>query len=236
MRYQALLLDMGGVLVDFAGGAGLPVGRHDWRGREALARHLSDHGRRTTVDDLDRLLFEPWRGDWARRYEAGRDASWEPHLKRLRRHAGVRTRGERLLALWFQPFGEQLTALPGVETALATLRRRDFKLALVSNVPLPGSLYREMLERLGLARYFDSLHFSYDEGSRKPSPVMLKRALAVLEIPARFALMVGDRRATDVAAGRIAGTATAWVRSSFRDGPPADLEVASLAELPALLP
>ena len=232
MRYTAILLDMGGVLIDFGGGAGLPVGRHDWRGREALAHHLSEHGRRTTVDDLERLLFAPWRDEYARRYDTGRDAAWEPHLKRLRRHAGVRSRGEALLGLWFRPFGEQLAALPGVTAALARLRERDFRLALVSNVPLPGALYRDVLARLGLASAFDALFFSYDEGTRKPSPGMLRRALAALETPPRFALMVGDRPRVDVAAGRVAGTATAWVRSAFRDGPRADLEIASLAELP----
>ncbi len=105
----------------------------------------------------------------------------------------------------------------------------------MSNVPLPGTLYRGVLERLGLAPCFDSLHFSYDEGSRKPSPGMLRRALAALDTPPASALMVGDRRAVDVAAGRLAGTATAWVRGPFRDGPRADLEVDSLAELPAMV-
>ena len=102
-------------------------------------------------------------------------------------------------------------------------------------MPLPGRLYLEILERHGLDRFFDSLHFSYDEGSRKPSPAMLRAALAKLETPPGFALMVGDRPRVDTAAGRSAGTATAWIKSAFRDGPDADLELDGLAQLPQLL-
>jgi HAD superfamily hydrolase (TIGR01509 family) len=232
LRYNAVLLDMGGVLIDFAGGGGLPVGRFDWRGREALARYLSARGRKTSLDDLENVLFAPWRAEHEKRYERGRDASWRPHLRRLRRHAGVRTRGDVLLGLWFRPFSEQLKPLAGARHALGRLRARDFKLALISNVPLPGGLYLEILERHGLGRHFDSFHFSYDEGSRKPSPAMLRSALAKLETPPGFALMVGDRPAVDIAAGRSAGTATAWIESSYREGPRADLELASVADLP----
>ena len=64
---------------------------------------------------------------------------------------------------------------------------------------------------------------------------MLRAALAKLETPPSFALMVGDRPRVDIAAGRSAGTATAWIKSAFRDGPGADLELDDLAQLPQRL-
>lgn len=235
MKVEAVLLDMGGVLIDFEGGRGLPVGRADWRGREAVLHHAELRGARMDLDDLESVLFGPWFREYRRREERGSEAVWDPHLRRFRKLAGVRTHTLKLLELWFRPFAEQLQPLPGVVSALERLRRRGLRMSLISNVPLPGQLYRDVLERCGLEKHFDSLHFSYDAGSRKPSPAMLREALAGLNLSPSSAIMVGDRRRVDVAAGRLAGTLTAWVRSDDGGGPAADSTIASLAELPDLL-
>lgn len=235
MKYRAVLLDMGGVLIDFLGGRGLPVGRADWRGREALLNFLAQRGARIDLDDLESLLFRPWQSEYRRRDERGSEASWDPHLGRLRKRAGVRTHSTTLLALWFRPFAEQLVPLPGVEVALDRLRSMGLEMSLVSNVPLPGRLYRDLLRTSGLAGFFESFHFSYDEGSRKPSPAMLRDALARLGVAPSSAVMVGDRRAVDIAAGRAAGTSTVWLRSDDGGGPQADRIIGSLAELPEIL-
>lgn len=232
---EAVLLDMGGVLISLDNARGLPDSRHDWRGREALLRVVREHGGRLRREDLDRLLFAPWRSEYRHRYERGREARWEPHLSALRKRAGVRLRDLTLLGAWFRPYGEALAALPGASDALVRLRELGLRLALCSNVPMPGALYREILERHSLADPIESFHFSYDEGTRKPSPQMLRNALASLGVEAGNALMVGDRRISDVAAGRAAGVETVWVRSDDGGGPQADHEIGSVAELPALV-
>ncbi|MGH9464874.1 MAG: HAD family hydrolase, partial [Thermoanaerobaculia bacterium] len=112
---------------------------------------------------------------------------------------------------------------------------RGLRLAVCSNVPLPGILYRRLLVRHRLAEPIESFHFSYDEGSRKPSPAMLRAALKALEVAPAQAVMVGDRRSTDVAAGRAAGTRTVWIRSEDGGGPQAEHTIRGIAELPALL-
>ena len=235
MKLKAALVDMGGVLIDFAGGRGLPVGRADWRGREALLHHLEARGARIDLEGLESELFAPWFREYRCRDERGRDAAWDPHLKRLRKRTGVRTHSATLLRLWFRPFAEQLQPLPGVAGALERIARRGIKLSLISNVPLPGCLYRDVLRKCQLDQYFESLHFSYDEGSRKPSPAMLRDALAGLGVPAISAIMIGDRRDVDIVAGRAAGTVTAWVRSDDGGGPDADLVIDSLSDLPDLV-
>jgi HAD superfamily hydrolase (TIGR01662 family) len=235
MEIRAALVDMGGVLIDFGGGRGLPVGHADWRGREALLRYLRRRGAKLDLDDLESLLFSPWFRQYRRREDLGREADWDPHLRRLRKRAGVKTHSIVLLGRWFRPFAEQLQPLPSVADSLRRMRETGMKLALVSNVPLPGRLYRDLLRRRRLASYFESFHFSYDEGSRKPSPAMIRSALRGLEVSPQEAIMVGDRRAVDIAAGRAAGTATAWVRSEDGGGPEADLEIDSLVDLPDVL-
>jgi HAD superfamily hydrolase (TIGR01549 family) len=235
LRYKSVLLDMGGVLFDFAGGGGLPVGRFDWRGREALLHHISRHGEHVRLEDLENLLFGPWRRVYERRHERGREARWDPHLTRLRKRAHIRSHTVQLLSIWFRPFEDHLKPLEDVPATLAGIKERGCRVGLVSNVPLPGVLYLRVLRRHGLTPFFDSFHFSYDERSRKPSPAMLRRALKVLDCAPAGAIMVGDRRAIDVAAGRAAGTATAWLRTDDGGGPQADFEIEALPGLLDLL-
>lgn len=232
---SCLLLDMGGVMIRVGTTEGLPKSRLDWRGRQALLEALRAAGGRLDLDDLERLLFGPWREAHAHRYELGVDAAWEPHLDRLVSAAGVELDRWQLLDEWFRPYSDQLVAEEGAHGALTELSAMGYRLAVVSNVPLPGSFYRRVLQHHDLLRFFDDLQFSYDLGSRKPSPALLRAALTALDLPPEKALMVGDRRAADIAAGRAAGVETVWIESSFDDGPEADHTIGSLAELPALL-
>lgn len=233
--FAAVLLDMGGVLLEVHNTQGLPLGRLDYRGREALLHAIAHSGGRATLDDLERELFAPWQAEYARRYETGREASWTPHLRRLRQVAGTRAHELTLLGAWFAPYAATLAPLPGAVDAVAALVARGLPVAIVSNVPLPGALYRRVLRRFGLDRGVASFHWSYDSGSRKPSPAMLNAALQALGVAPGRAVMVGDRRGSDVAAGRAAGTRTVWIRSEHRSGPAPDLEIAGIAELPAAL-
>lgn len=231
----AILFDMGGVLVVMAGSQGLPWDVADYRGRRALLRLLRRHGGQLELDDLDALLFTPWRDEYERRYERGHEARWEPHFRRLRQATGARGRTLAFLATWFEPYAERLEAMPEARETLSALRRRGTRLGLVSNVPLPGLLYSRVLKRLGLWSFFDDVRFSYDEGSRKPSPAMLRAGMAALGVQPHETWMVGDRRASDVAAGRAAGVHTVWLQSPHRHGPRPDSTIRSLAELTALV-
>ncbi|MEO8505327.1 MAG: HAD family hydrolase [Acidobacteriota bacterium] len=232
---QAVLLDMGGVLLEMANAAGLPQGKLDWRGREVLAQLLRRQGGHLGVEDLESLLFAPWRAVYARRYETGREASWAPHLKSLRRATGCRLRDATLLGAWFQPYGEQLTPIVGALEAVRELQQGGLHLGLVSNVALPGVLYERVLRRHGFLAALPVRQFSYDSGSRKPSPAMLRAALLALGVDPAAAVMVGDRRGSDVAAGRAAGLRTIWLRSADGGGPRPDLEIDSMSELPAVI-
>ena len=102
-------------------------------------------------------------------------------------------------------------------------------------MPLPGELYAEVLDRYGLEAPFDTLCFSYDQGSRKPSPALLRLAMTESDRSPLPTVMVGDRRERDIAAGQFAGTDTVWIRSADQGGPEADATIGSLTELPDLL-
>lgn len=232
---RAVLLDMGGVLLAMGNEAGLPAGEPEAAGRVAVLKLLRERGGRAEKADLERLLFAPWRVEYARRYERQREADWGPHLERLIAATGADVSGNELLAAWFGPYGERLRPLDGAGEALRELRARGLALGLVSNVALPGAFYRERLAAHGLADAFATMRFSCDAGSRKPAPAMLLSALAELGATPAEAAMVGDRKKSDVAAGHAAGTRTVWLRSHHAEGPDADVTIDRLVELPAAL-
>lgn len=248
MPLRAVLIDMGGVLLEFGNAEGLPLGRHDFRGREALLALLRERGGgrarpapaarsepRFGQEELEEILFAPWKRDHARRYDLGREADWHPHLARLRRRTHRRFSDRRILSTWFAPFAETVTPIPGAGEALAALRATGLPLALVSNIPLPAVLYEPLLARHGMLAAFAVRQWSYEVGSRKPSPAMLLAALAELGVPPAEAIMVGDRRSADVVAGRSAGVRTVWLRSADAVGPPPDFTIERMEELPRLV-
>lgn len=234
-RIEAVLLDMGGVILRMAGGHGFPHSRLDWRGRQAMLQVMGKGTSRVTLEDLESLVFGPWRAAYDRREETGTEADWSPHLERLRSRSGCELGDRELLAAWFRPYGEQLVPIDGAEQALEKIQGMGMKLGLVSNVPLPGNLYTEVLDRYGLGNPFDYLGFSYDQGSRKPSPALLRLAMTAVGSQPTSTVMVGDRRERDIAAGHFAGARTVWIRSADNGGPAADATIDSLSELPDLL-
>jgi len=232
---RAVLLDMGGVLLEMHNESGLPEGEADAAGRAELLAVLRERGGRVGEGDLERLLFAPWRAEYARRYDLQREADWRPHVERLIDATGARVSIGEVLAAWFRPYGAGLRPLDGAAAALRELRDRGLALGLISNVALPGVLYRERLAAHDLAEPFAAMRFSCDAGSRKPAPTMLLSALAELGALPAEAVMVGDRKKSDVAAGRAAGVRTIWLRSHHAEGPEPDATIDSLAELPAAL-
>jgi HAD superfamily hydrolase (TIGR01509 family) len=85
----------------------------------------------------------------------------------------------------------------GIYALLAFLRRRGFRLGLLSNL---SSSFKEPLDRLELSGCFDAMVFSCDEGVAKPSPEIYHTLLDRLGVTAAEALFIGDSLANDVQA------------------------------------
>ncbi len=85
----------------------------------------------------------------------------------------------------------------GAVEALAFLRARELKLAVVSNwdCSLP-----ERLETLGLLAYFDAVVTSAEAGVPKPDPAPLRLAMERLAVTPARALHVGDEPADEQSA------------------------------------
>ena len=120
----------------------------------------------------------------------------------------------------------------GVVAALALLRARVPRLVVVSNAN--GRLH-VVMERLGLARFFDVMLDSHLEGVEKPDPRLFEIALERAGGRPETTLHVGDFYWIDVQGARAAGLRAVLLDSA---GLYADADcprIRSLAELPGLL-
>jgi len=123
--------------------------------------------------------------------------------------------------------------------AIVAALARDYRLGLVSNTAMPGSHHAAVLRRAGMLQHFGCAVWSGNFGRRKPDPAMIEFVLAELRVPRERAIFVGDKLRTDVAAARNAGVRSIYIRK--RGAPSAtralhpDFTIGDLRALPALL-
>ncbi|MDQ6748452.1 MAG: HAD family hydrolase [Candidatus Dormibacteraeota bacterium] len=134
-----------------------------------------------------------------------------------------------------------ITASPHAVDVLGALKRRGLRLGIVSNAAFPPRSMRAQLESLGLSRYFDATVYSSEIGTRKPNPAIYEECVRRLGgNDGGRVCFIGDRLREDVVGPRRLGF-DAVLTHEFRveDPGPWGIEVpviASLAELPALIP
>lgn len=125
-------------------------------------------------------------------------------------------------------------AYPETKRVLNQLRRR-YKLGLVTN-GTPG-VQRFKADRAGLTPFFDTVVVSGDVGSRKPDAKVFLSALERLGAEPSEAIMIGDRPGTDIEGASRLGMRAILVargRHSAEPGPPPDLKVEDLRQVPEL--
>jgi putative hydrolase of the HAD superfamily len=121
--------------------------------------------------------------------------------------------------------------------ALAELRSRGLRLAIVSNTPWgsPGQLWRKELRRQGLYDQVDAVVFCTDVGWRKPARQIFEFALAKTKTEAQHSLFVGDNPEWDVAGPRAVGMQAVLIDRSENGASPEETPVRNLYELLDLL-
>jgi len=109
---------------------------------------------------------------------------------------------------------------PGVVQALEQLAAEGLRMAVCTNKP--AAMSETILERLGLARYFDALLGGDSLPVRKPDPAPLLAAIAGTGAGAARAVLIGDSD-TDVATARAAGVGVVAVSFGYTRVPARDL-------------
>ncbi len=140
---------------------------------------------------------------------------------------------EIFLAHYQQHSLDATRAYPGVIEGLQALK--EHPMAVLTNKPVQMSV--EILEALGLAKYFRAVYGGDSFESKKPDPAGAQTILKDLDTLPRQAAMVGDSD-VDVLTARNAGMLAIAVNYGFgkhdRATQPADLYVDSLQEIAPL--
>jgi putative hydrolase of the HAD superfamily len=171
VRPRAVVFDLWGTLVGFP------------RERSETLRARWGARLGVPVERLDEL----WNG--AGSYEERESGPLEPVLRTLERELGGTTNLEDLLAWRLELARHALVPEPATIEALAELRRRGYRLGLLSNSTEDVAI---VWPETDLAPLFDASVFSATAGYVKPDPRIYALVCDALEVPPADCLFVGD--------------------------------------------
>jgi putative hydrolase of the HAD superfamily len=255
---RALLVDLDDTLVveeaaavaSFAATAGAAAERHpidaDVLAIDARARARELWRAGPTYPFCRRIGISSWEGLWCRYEGDGEELralrAWAPEFRREAWRRALADHGvedDALAAELGELFGAERRArcetFADAAPALDALRE-SHAIVLVTNGA--SCLQREKLAASGLADRLDAVVVSGDLGRGKPDPAIFAHALRAVGAEPGAAVMVGDNLEKDVDGALATGLRAVWVNRDGNERPPdrRDLrEIASLAELPALL-
>ena len=111
--------------------------------------------------------------------------------------------------------GDKARVFDGVIEGLKAMRAQGLKLAVVTNKPTEFTL--PLMQRTGLAGFFEAVVCGDTCERRKPDPDQVLHALAAFGVAPEQAVTIGDS-INDALAGRRAGTAVLAVPYGYNEG------------------
>lgn len=149
-------------------------------------------------------------------YECFPDIPFEQVMAQLLRDRGVADAdalGVNAAQLFRITSTEYIRLYPYVKEALATLRRKGYRLWLLSNAQRVFTAYE--LTHLGLGEEFDGVYLSSDYGCRKPDVRFFRALLEEQQLDPSKCLMIGNDRDTDIAGAKAAGLDTLYMHTNL---------------------
>jgi len=223
-RIDAVLLDMGGVLIPEL---------------QSYERSVRDRAFLAALEEQGIANPESFVVERAKRlreaYRALADECRQPDLDVVFADCTPVVRGLLLRAFKAEAAPAPYPHARAVVVELA----HDFALGLVSNNAMPGDHHARVLRRAGILQHIGCAVWSANFGRRKPDPAMILHVLDQLGVRRQHAIFVGDKLRTDVAAARRAGVRSVYIRK--RGSPWAtaslrpDFTISDLRGLPMLL-
>ena len=227
MTYTDLIFDLYGTLVDIHTEESAEV----W---EKTALYFGFYGAHCTGTQL-KAAFEKSLADREAKagqsYECFPDIPFEQIMAELFVQLGVTENADALGVNAAQLFRissiEYLRLYPHVLEALAALRKKGYRLWLLSNAQRIFTAYE--LRHLGLGGQLDGVYISSDYRCRKPDIRFYQALMQEQKLDPQRCLMIGNDRETDIAGARNAGMATLYMHTDLTPDHQAKAD-------PALLP
>ena len=222
MRYTDLVFDLYGTLVDIHTEETALV----W---EKTAFYFGFYGARYTGPALKAAFEKSLRSREAvagQSYECFPDIPFEEVMAELFRRKGITEDADRLGLNAAQLFRisslDYIRLYPGVPEALEKLRKKGYRLWLLSNAQAVFTAYE--LRLLGLGEQFDGIYLSSNYQCRKPDLRFYRALIAERNLDVSKSLMIGNDRMTDIAGARAAGMDTLYLHTDLtpRDQAKAD--------------
>jgi len=186
----------------------------EWR-LKAIYETFTEHGVNLDLDDLKReyLRLHEEESEYAARTleEIEIRETFVKLFDRLRLKPDQQPKMEDLVKRFFALEAESWVIFPGITEMLQQVRDLGLKMGLLSNARNDWAV-REIMERLGLTRYFDVILTSAGLGVRKPRPEPFREMLKMLGIAPAEAVMVGNSMEADVAGAVPLGIKTICVK------------------------
>jgi HAD superfamily hydrolase (TIGR01509 family) len=230
-RLEALLIDVGGTLVD----------DRTWIERAQYEQRMRERLRDAFGTD------EPWFATLASHPFVDSDApDWEQKTAELvvarLAEEGIEATAEqveRICRAFALPLREVVDLADGVRDAIEAIHERGIPMVLCTNTLWRNDAdVRRDWTDLGFADLFSGYVSSHDAGFGKPHPAMFERCLEIVGADASGAAIIGDRPERDIAGARRVGMRAIWMRPFDFDGPPdpaPDAEVSHWREIPAIV-
>jgi putative hydrolase of the HAD superfamily len=187
------------------------------------------HGLRFSPDELDRRFHAAWR---AKTNFSHTRTDWSDLVDQV--FAGlVETPPSRsffpaLYAAFSSPSAWRV--YEDVLPCLEQWRKRGLKMGAISNW---DDRLRPLLEKLGLAPWFDVIVISAEFGQAKPHPAIFQHAATLLRTEPPAILHLGDNRVQDFEGARAAGLQALLLRRG--EPPRAGERISSLTEALSIL-
>jgi len=221
MGYTDLIFDLYGTLVD------IHTEENDlvW---EKTALYFGFYGAHYTPSELKASFEAELRKREAvagQSYECFPDIPFEQVMAALFRQKGIEDAealGINAAQLFRISSIEYVRLYPGTLDALARLRRKGYRLWLLSNAQRIFTAYE--LRHLGLGEQLDGIFISSDYRCRKPDSRFYQALINEKGLDIQRCLMIGNDRQTDIAGAKALGMDTLYMHTALTppDQAPAD--------------
>ncbi|MEW6222890.1 MAG: HAD-IIIA family hydrolase [Candidatus Hadarchaeota archaeon] len=226
---KAILFDLDETLTDAQAGLGAA---HDFLASE-LCKYIKSRGAEIGENKI-RATLEKLDNQMNRKRKYDRDEWWPELFRRL--HVQVKlpsSRKKKLTKIYWGVHAKGSPPYPEAREVLSELKKRGYKLGLVTDTDGKKGLKRRRLRRMELLEFFGAVVIGGDDTPRpKPSPEPFLLAARKLRARPSECLMVGDKPFTDIRGAKAAGMKTVLLKKrewDAKDRP--DFTVGALSEI-----